>query len=318
MESENILPETDPDLILAKSIKEALEMGIAFTKLDDSLINELVDFKNNELVDYERNAPNSSSIWATIEQEIRSSPKILPFYQRPIAYTWAAAAVLLIAAFIGVYWVSLNPSPQLVAQSDSTIQIIQLTDGTEVTLRPYSELYELTSNDIKRSYSLKGEAFFDVKSDASRPFSVEAGYGKITVLGTRFNVSNWGENTKVYLEEGSVQFSSNNQETVRIEPGQKSELISGSISLPTDAVAEEYTDWITNTIVLNSSLPKEAAAEIGQHFNIIVNIPITDNENLLDGTLRLDSINQTLEDLGLVLGGTFRKTSENEYTFISL
>lgn len=318
MATEQNLPDNDRDLMLAQSIGEVLASKNDLTELKDELIDKLVDFKTRELTSYETNTPDSISIWDAIESQIKPKAKVIPLYQRPIAYTWAAAAVLLIAAFISFYWISLNPTSELVAQSDSTIQTVTLEDGTEVTLRPYSELYELASSDTERSYSLNGEGFFDVTSDADRPFSVQAGDGLVTVIGTRFNVSNWGSRTQVYLEEGSVRFESSIQNAVVLEPGQRSELIDGSITTPENTIAEEYTDWLSNNIVFNASNPEDVVAEIGQHFNIAINISQLDNTSTLDGTLRLDSIPQTLEDLGLVLGGTFRQISAQEYTFISL
>ena len=318
MATEQILPDNDRDLLLAQNIGKALDAKTDFVGLKDELIDQLVDFKTEELASYERNTPDSTSIWGAIESQTKPKAKVLPLYQRPIAYTWAAAAVLLIAAFIGFYWISINPTPKLVAHSDSVIQTITLEDGTQVTLRPYSELYELASSNTERSYSLNGEGFFDVKSDADRPFSVQAGNGLVTVLGTRFNVSNWGSSIQVYLEEGSIRFESSTQNAVVLQPGQRSELSRGTITNPVNTLADEYTDWLSNTIVFNASNPEDVVAEIGQHFNITININQLDDTSALDGTLRLDSVSQTLEDLGLVLGGTFRQLSSNEYTFIAL
>ncbi|GAB5408601.1 MAG: hypothetical protein BalsKO_09660 [Balneolaceae bacterium] len=318
MATEQNLPENDLNLLLAQSLGTVLDSKTSFSTLQDSFINQLVEFKNSELTDYENHSPNSISIWDAIEAQTKQKATIIPFYQRPIAYSWAAAAVLLIAAFIGFYWISLNPTPQLVAQSDSSISTIVLDDGTEVTLRPFTELYEIAYSENERSYSIEGEAFFDVRTDQSRPFSVEAGKGTITVLGTRFNVSNWGSTTQVFLEEGSVKFSSDDNSSVILQPGQQAQISSGTLTTPKQVSAEQFTDWISSTIVFNGSIPEDVVAEIGQHFNIAIDVSQLDDQSALNGTLNLDSVNQTLEDLGLVLGGTFRQTSENEFTFIAL
>jgi len=318
MATEQNLPENDLDLLLALSLGSALDSNSSFSEVNDSLIDQLVEFKNSELSDYENSSLISASIWDSIEAETRPKARVIPLYQRPIAYTWAAAAVVLIAAFIGFYWISLNPTPQLVAQSDSTITTVILDDGTEVTLRPYSELYELTLNDQERTYSLDGEAFFDVSSDVNRPFSVQAGDGIVTVLGTRFNLSNWGANTQIFLEEGSVKFSSVKNTSVLLKPGQQARLSAGEITTPQEVNASQYTDWISNTIVFDGSIPEDVVAEIGQHYNVSIDVSNLDDQSVLNGTLQLDSIYQTLEDLGLVLGGTFRQASENVFTFIAI
>lgn len=317
MASENNIPENDLDLLLARSLGKSLDSLSDFTKLDNKLVDQLVEFKNIELSSYDIQSPDSSSIWAAIQKETQPKTNVIPLFQRPIAYTWAAAAVLIIAAFIGFYWVSVNTTPLLIAQSDSTISTVVLDDGTEVTLRPYSQLFEIAETDNERNYSLIGEAFFNVTSDPDRPFNVEAGEGTITVLGTKFNLSTWADKTTIYLEEGRVQFSSE-EFSVILEPGQASEIINGNISNPLSVEIDNYTDWLSNTIVFNSSLPADVVAEIGQHYNITIDITQLNDESALQGTLQLGSIGQTIEDLGLVLGGTFRKVSDNEFIFIAI
>lgn len=86
--------------------------------------------------------------------------------------------------------------PALIAQSDSTIETIILADGSEVSLRPHSSLYEIAFSNSERSYKLDGEGFFSVAKDTDRPFSVNTSSRTITVLGTEFDVSTWGNTTK--------------------------------------------------------------------------------------------------------------------------
>ncbi len=314
MTTDTNLPENDADLILARSIGDAITEGRTFSELGDDLVELLVDHKNQEIHDYQQSHARTEVIWSAIQAQ--TSTRVLPLYQRSSTIAWVAAAVVLIAAFIGFYWISLGPVPELIAQSDSTIQTISLEDGTEVTLRPYSQIYMLTADKDERTYTLEGEAFFDVVSDPNRPFSVSSGEGTVTVLGTRFNLSNWGNKTSVFLEEGSVRFSAKDQE-VLLKPGERAVFGNGGMSEPEMVSEAVYTDWISNTIIFDGSSPEDVVAEIGQHYNITINIDTLKDRSTIDGTLRLDSITQTLDDLGLVLGGSFRETTENKYTFIS-
>ena len=71
-------------------------------------------------------------------------------------------------------------------------------------------------------------------------------------------------------------------------------------------------------IIFDNDSPASVVAEIGQHFNIHINIQNLEDRSPLNGSLQLSSPEQTLEDLGVVLGGTFRMESENSYTFISM
>lgn len=320
MATENTLPLNDPDLILAQTIGAVIDSGSSFSEIENSLIDRLLVYKEIELSSSTVSTSITNSLWENINAKTRIQPaKITPFFARPSTFAWASAAVILVAAFIGIYWITLQPQLNLVAQSGSQIEVITLDDGTEVTMRPNSTLHQKNTHKNERAYLLDGEAFFDVISDPNTPFSVDGSYGTVTVLGTRFNFSTWGEKAIVFLEEGRVSFTSNsNNEEIILTPGQSSQVQQGSINLLSQRDAEQFTDWISNTIVFNSSSPEEVIYEINQHFGVTININQLQNRTSIDGSLRLVSITQTLDDLGLVLGGTFRQISENKFEFISM
>ena len=101
-----------------------------------------------------------------------------------------------------------------------------LSDGTKVFLNADSELkYPVEFSDGKRIVDLKGEAYFEVHKDSLRPFIVRMNGAEVTVLGTSFNVNNYGEDTEIYttLVNGSVRVSSmkNKQEEI-LKPGMQS------------------------------------------------------------------------------------------------
>ncbi len=76
---------------------------------------------------------------------------------------------------------------------------ITLEDGTTVLLFPGSELqFPASFAASERSVRLSGEGYFDVRHDASRPFTVHAGEASVVVLGTSFNV-------RAYAAEATVQ-----------------------------------------------------------------------------------------------------------------
>ncbi len=84
---------------------------------------------------------------------------------------------------------------------------LKLSDGTRVTLQRQSQLR--VAPDFGRSARtvyLVGEAFFEVKKDAQRPFLVVAGGVVSKVLGTSFSVRAYGNeaNTLVKVATGKV------------------------------------------------------------------------------------------------------------------
>lgn len=84
---------------------------------------------------------------------------------------------------------------------------LMLIDGTRVTLNSDSELsFPETFTADKRVVHLKGEAFFEVAKDASRPFTVVTDNVTTTALGTSFNVKAYEgqRNIEVILATGVV------------------------------------------------------------------------------------------------------------------
>lgn len=101
---------------------------------------------------------------------------------------------------------------------------LKLSDGTHVWLNSESELiYPTNFTGNTREVILRGEAFFDVAKDASKPFIVENNQMKIKVLGTSFNVSGYVSERlqNVTLVNGSVQVQIDNDSAFRISPSEQ-------------------------------------------------------------------------------------------------
>lgn len=82
---------------------------------------------------------------------------------------------------------------------------VTLKDGTVIQLDVRSELDVEFSTGQRLVTLRRGRAIFDVAHDPNRPFSVAAGAGLVTALGTRFQVYRSYEHLTVTLEEGVVE-----------------------------------------------------------------------------------------------------------------
>ncbi len=98
-----------------------------------------------------------------------------------------------------------------------------LSDGSEIWLNANSEV--VVPEDFNQTYRdlnlKKGEVYFKVAKDKTKPFRVFAANTKIEALGTEFNVNYYGDNknVKAFLVEGSISISKKNQQSV-IKPNQ--------------------------------------------------------------------------------------------------
>jgi transmembrane sensor len=107
------------------------------------------------------------------------------------------AALLLIVARSAWYERSLGTEP-------GEWKIVTLADGSELQLGP-NTLLQIDLGDARRSVAVvRGEAYFKVAEDSSRPFVVEANAFSVRAVGTEFAVSRRKSELIVTVAEGSV------------------------------------------------------------------------------------------------------------------
>ena len=301
---------------LSVDFGEYLDGGSKPDATQDELISVLAQFREEKFVSILNSG--KEEIWLRISEKISNPSKIHHLEKVSVLKAWSIAATILIASFVGLYMLFTKQSPSLVLQTYAQSGRITLLDGTEVLLRPNSKLVELSYSDLKQEYSLEGEAYFQVTKNTNRAFIVTSGNGMITVLGTRFNLSNWGGGTQVYLEEGSVKFeNTGTSSSVVLEPGESAKTTNlGTLVLDEDANADEFNDWRNNQLIFNNREVEEIINELEQHFDIIVRVSDAVNKVKLSGGISLQSSEQSLEYLALILNGTFEQISEREYHFI--
>lgn len=124
---------------------------------------------------------------------------------------------------------------------------VELCDGTKVYLNSGTTLEFPSRFDGKvRSVILKGEAYFDVARNVSKPFVVEVDEMKVKVLGTSFNVKSYVDEPGVYttLVEGSVAILRDGQPEKKIKPGEQAYYNKGVGTLSIAEVdVNEFTSW---------------------------------------------------------------------------
>lgn len=93
---------------------------------------------------------------------------------------------------------------------------VTLTDGTVVELNTRTRIQVAFTVTQRNVTLMDGEAMFSVTHDASRPFVVEAGIGRITVTGTRFDVRRVAKTIDVAVESGAVKVEAIPPRTSRV------------------------------------------------------------------------------------------------------
>lgn len=115
-----------------------------------------------------------------------------------------AASVLVVALGGFAAWY-VTPTKHIYTTGVGDLRHVELSDGSTIDIGPGSTV-EVTYLPDSRRVSLNGgEALFSVAHDKTRPFSVMARGGRITALGTRFNVHDGPDTVTVSVLEGRVE-----------------------------------------------------------------------------------------------------------------
>lgn len=198
----------------------------------------------------------------------------------------AAAAVLVLGSGIGWYYYQNNvgePPITAIAPSRSNFVttrndtgkslIINLNDGSEVTLSPKSYLsYPSEFADSARVVYLTGEAVFSVKKQG-QTFMVHTGKVVTKVLGTRFVVSAFEEdrNITVQVQTGKV--------SVYVDKPTRKEVKGLIITANQAAVFEKGANQLSKTLVENpEKLPNAAVESILKYDEVPLPVILRDME----------------------------------------
>jgi transmembrane sensor len=169
---------------------------------------------------------NRDAIASRLEEGAR---RIVPFpgQKRKFSAIWASvAAAALVIAFVGVKMLSTPaqaPTEQRVAYAapaDAARQVT-LPDATIVNLNRGAAIDAHFTRDSRRVVLVAGEASFVVTHDASHPFVVEAGDGRIADVGTEFDVLSHIGALTVTVREGVVDVMTARVSRTRVERGQQ-------------------------------------------------------------------------------------------------
>ena len=140
---------------------------------------------------------------------------------------------------------------------------VVLADSTVVHLNSESELrFPTAFAGGERRVYLKGEGYFDVATDAARPFVVAAGGTDIRVLGTRFDVNAYDSAAvRTTLAEGSVRVCDQaSGRTATLVPGQLAEWRDGSF-ITREVNVDAVLAWIDGKFYFEDGATLEAIAD---------------------------------------------------------
>jgi transmembrane sensor len=175
--------------------------------------------------DHDRVFRELQQIWTSLHVAAPHRARFGAFLDRvrksqPAWSSWAAAVA---AAFFGVAFLSQALSAGHVdyATRPGEIKTVHLADGSVISLNGDTAINVRFAPGGERRVELaRGEAFFEVRHDAARPFIVDSGAALVRDIGTGFDVARRGERGSVSVDHGEVEVLAADRSTV-LDKGQQ-------------------------------------------------------------------------------------------------
>ncbi|MCH7408935.1 FecR domain-containing protein [Belliella sp. DSM 111904] len=232
-------------------------------------------------------------------------------------YFQIAAAVFVIL-LVSVFAVSLLPHggragilPVALTADSNTVRET-LLDGSIVTLNKNSNMsYKQSFLGKERLVDLKkGEAYFEVKRNAKKPFIIQTEDVEIKVLGTSFNVKKTETLTTISVSEGSVNIASGINEVILLA-GEKATVLHTTGEIKKSKQEDQLFQYYVSRIFKADNLPLTRLIEVlNEAYGTNIMIQSEKLQNLtITSVLKYDSLDENLEVISRTLN--IKVTREN-------
>ena len=214
----------------------------------------------------------------------------------------ATCAVALVLAWPQLQLLTVRPVS--VETRPGQIRTVALVDGSRVTLDGATQLDVRIGSRRREVRLVRGEAFFDIAHDASRPFTVRAPEGAARVLGTAFDLERGDGRLELSVHRGKVRLAPEGliHPTADLMPGQRAFAKDGRLSAVRtfDPAADDWrSGWLeTDSVTLARLIERLNRASPTP---IVIDDPALGRRRVA-GRFRLDDPENLVRNLALVHG----------------
>ncbi len=198
----------------------------------------------------------------------------------------AAAVVLIIIGLKTMFFQDITIRTKM-----AQIQTVTLPDNSVVTLNAGSSLtYDKDSFIEDRELRLNGEAFFDVSNGST--FTVSTKNGKITVLGTEFDVYSRNQKLEVHCFEGKVSVEKDDNKVILTQG--KGTKYNENDSLSLFEVTKPKPDWLDGKSYFHEVPLEQLIKELERQYDIKINVGSVDVKRIFTGFFNHDDLETAL------------------------
>jgi transmembrane sensor len=213
-----------------------------------------------------------------------------------------------LAAGIGVLCVGMSlglPDRQMtLSTSKGEFRRVALADTSIASINGSSELEVKLSNRQRQIVLVKGEAWFEVAKDKTKPFVVDAGDIHVRAVGTAFGVRRFKDGAEVLVTEGTVEVWTGKSKAF-LSAGQHSFVPYKTAQITASKQPQEVQRklaWKDGKLIFTRQTLGEAVADFNRYSarKIIISDPALENKRIF-GQYQIDAAEQFARDIGAYL-----------------
>ncbi|KIO54589.1 FecR family protein [Flavobacterium hibernum] len=249
---------------------------------------------------------NENDMLSNILKQKKATPKVVPLYKK---WMFKAAAIFVLALITTFAFNNFVPQTQKASFGEKTT--FSLPDNSQVVLNSGSEInYKKWNWNSNRHLELKGEAYFRVAK--GRRFEVETSLGKVTVLGTQFNVKARKNRFDVVCYEGRVKVNYGNSQ-ILLTHGQSVTFENGKqVNMTVNSLKPE---WMDNQICFYKENIRTILDEVERQYNIKIELNAKDTISLFTGKIPAKDLDVALQIINTTYHLEAKKVSNNKIIF---
>jgi ferric-dicitrate binding protein FerR (iron transport regulator) len=193
-----------------------------------------------------------------------------------------------------------------------------LPDSSEIWMNAGTTVkYPAKFDKSQRTVYLSGEAYFSVKKDAGKPFIVQTKDLSVKVLGTKFNVKAYPDESKTTttLTSGKIEVNTSlTKEALILNPNEQLTFDNQTSKINIETIpSDETTAWVSGQIIFANASFKDILQTLERRFDVSFETTIA----LPDGNytvkfLKNDSLEHVLNVLKEIAGDFSYKITSNK------
>ena len=241
----------------------------------------------------------------TVLETKKQTPKVVTLKPN---WFMRIAAVLVIGFGLFFAYNTFTPTTELAENGKQTTFL--LPDNSEVVLNSGSQIdYKKWNWDNNRKLELNGEAYFKVAK--GKKFEVNTNLGKVSVLGTQFNVKARKDRFDVVCFEGKVKVNFNTQEVI-LTPGQMVSF-EGNEKIVSKTISDAKPLWLSKELSFEKEKLTAVLEEIQRQYNVTIDAKNIKSDQFFTGKIPTNNIDIALKTITSIYHLKYSKSTNSNY-----